>query len=603
MHIHEIRVLPDHLVNQIAAGEVIERPAAVVKELVENALDAGSSRIEVDIEQGGRKLIRVSDNGCGIGLEQLPVALQRHATSKISSMQDLERVASLGFRGEALPSIASVSRLSIRSRTQEAEHAWELELQPASPAEPDIKPAAGNAGTVISVRDLFFNVPARRKFLKTEKTELNHIDALMKRLSLARPQCAFCLRHNGRVLWDSPAGSAQQDEKRLRSLLGKGFADAALAIDLAAQASGLDLSGWVARPEFSRSQADMQYFYVNGRMVRDKLITHAVRQAYQDVLYHGRQPAYVLFLRLDPRMVDVNVHPAKTEVRFRETRLVHDFIFRGLHKALAEPVAGAASATEQAASVPAVNPSFRPSLSDQSRLPLQAHEAQAAYAFQQPPPEDAGPAAGNSSETAAASLPEETHAFPLGYAIAQLHGVYILAQNEQGLIVVDMHAAHERITYEQLKAQYNSHTITRQPLLLPQTLHVSEREARLVEEHAQAWQRMGLSLQRFSKDTIVIREIPALLGRTDAEQLVRDSLAEWLLFGTSRLVEQQVYQILSSVACHGSVRANRKLSIDEMNALLRSMEQTERSDQCNHGRPTWFQLSMQELDKMFLRGR
>jgi len=598
----EIRVLPDHLVNQIAAGEVIERPAAVVKELVENALDAGSSRIDVDIEQGGRKLIRVTDNGCGISLEQLPLALQRHATSKISSMQDLERVSSLGFRGEALPSIASVSRMSIRSRIAEAEHAWEIELQASSPAEAEIKPAAGNTGTVISVHDLFFNVPARRKFLKTDKTELNHIDALMKRLSLASPQCAFCLRHNGRVLWDSPAAGAQQNEKRLRSLLGKGFADAALGIDLNAQASGLDLSGWVARPEFSRSQADMQYFYVNGRMVRDKLITHAVRQAYHDVLYHGRQPAYVLFLSLDPRLVDVNVHPAKTEVRFRESRLVHDFIFRGLHKALAEPLAGAAPVSVEAVPTTAMNQPFQQPLSNQSRLPLQAHEAQAAYAFQQPPA-SSGLDSSNSPEISIASSPEESQLPPLGYAIAQLHGVYILAQNEQGLIVVDMHAAHERITYEQLKASYNSHSITRQPLLIPQTVHVSEREARLVEEHAEEWQRMGLNLQRFSADTIVIREIPALLGRADAEQLVRDSLAEWLLFGTSRLVEQQIYQLLSSVACHGSVRANRKLSIDEMNALLRSMEQTERSDQCNHGRPTWFQLSMQELDKMFLRGR
>ncbi|RLJ19388.1 DNA mismatch repair endonuclease MutL [bacterium endosymbiont of Escarpia laminata] len=603
-----IRQLPPQLVNQIAAGEVVERPASVVKELIENSLDAGANRIEIDVEQGGVKLMRVRDNGVGVVEDELALALSRHATSKVSSLEDLEAIQSMGFRGEALPSISSVSRLKMTSRNQESESAWEISGD-GSETEMTPRPAAHPQGTTVEVRDLFFNTPARRKFLRTEKTEFGHIETLVRRLALARFDVGFSLQHNRRQILSLPPCTQQIDrERRIADLLGAVFLENALYVEH--EAVGLKLFGWVARPTFSRSQADMQFFYVNQRMVRDRLVTHAVRQAYQDVLYHGRHPAYLLFLELDPRKVDVNVHPTKYEVRFRDGRLVHDFLFRGLHSALAETRPQTADESDAAAST---GGAFTGSLdasgsgSLQSREPIEGASPGVQHTMNWRVAERPSSyrAAFQAQKPSAAPLPqsEDETLPPLGYALGQLQGVYVLAQNHDGLILVDMHAAHERITYERFKQTYNDVGITRQPLLVPVTVRVSSREADLAESQSSILESVGLEVSRLGADALAVRGIPAILQGADAERLLRDVLSDLAEFGESRRIKEEIDKVLATMACHGSVRANRRLTLDEMNALLRDMERTERADQCNHGRPTWVQLSMTELDKLFLRGR
>jgi DNA mismatch repair protein MutL len=600
-----IQALPEHLVNQIAAGEVVERPASVAKELLENSLDAGARTIRIDVEQGGVKLIRVTDDGSGIPADDLALALSRHATSKLAALEDLERIASMGFRGEALPAIASVSRLTLTSRYTDAAHAAELDAETGQ-----TRPAALPRGTVVSVRDLFFNTPARRKFLRTEKTEFGHLEQVVKRLALVHPDVRFVLTHNGRQLLDAVAAADRAaHERRLADLLGPAFVDAAHYFEHAA--AGLRLTGWVARPSFSRSQADMQHFYVNRRMVRDKLVGHAVRQAYQDVLYHGRHPAYVLFLELAPSLVDVNVHPTKHEVRFREGRLVHDFLFRTLHDVLAEPdrATGATVVGLRRSAPGDLRAADRGAAGDsspaQTHMPLpQGRPAayRAAERWQAPGPlavAEPGHPAPDASPDLETAPPEH----PLGFALAQLHGIYVLAQNAQGLVLVDMHAAHERITYEAFKRALDSEGITAQPLLVPVTVAVSGREAQLAEDVAETLDELGLGVDRHGPASLVVRTIPALLRGSDAERLLRDVLSDLVVFGDSRRIREAINGVLGTMACHAAVRANRRLTVDEMNALLRDIERTERSGQCNHGRPTWTQLDMQQLDRLFLRGR
>ena len=595
---HKIHALPSLLVNQIAAGEVVERPASVIKELVENSLDANARQIDIDVMQGGIKKIRIMDNGFGIAKEDLPLALSRHATSKLASLEDLERISSMGFRGEALPSIASVSRLKMVSATAEDEHAWVIEG-----ADHMIKPAAHPVGTTLEVHDLFFNTPARRKFLKTEKTEFSHIEQAIKRLALARFDVGFSLKHNGREVFNvKRADDHAQMESRLKSLLGQSFVDHSLFFEH--EAAGLRMWGWVALPTFSRSQADMQHFYVNKRMVRDKLVAHAVRQAYADVLYHGRHPAYVIYLELDPALVDVNVHPTKHEVRFREGRLVHDFIFRTLHMVLAKAkpeesgIPGSQSLEKKPFPGTSENTGFKLP-AHQQNMPLNVAETEAGYAasFAAQQPVDMPEAAEQKVASNQDFIP------PLGFALAQLQGVFILAQNAKGMVIVDMHAAHERITYERLKQAIEGDGIRSQPLLLPITLNISQREAEVCEEQADLLYRLGLEIDRLGEQSVVVRAVPVLLQRASAEQLAQDLLADLVMYGASRRIEESINSVLATMACHGSVRANRKLSTDEMNALLRDIEITERSGQCNHGRPTWIQLSMDQLDKLFMRGQ
>ena len=602
--------LPPELVNQIAAGEVIERPASVVKELIENSLDAGASRIDIDIEEGGARLIRIRDDGGGIDAEDLPLALTSHATSKIASFEDLERVGTLGFRGEALPSIASISRFSMVSRPAASDHALRIEV--AGGKEPSVRPAQHAHGTTIEVRDLFYNLPARRKFLRAERTEFNHIDDLVKSIALARNRVEFRLSHNGKpVRLLRPLRDADEVARRVGDVLGQEFVENSLRVEHAG--AGLSLSGWVGLPTASRAQADQQYFHVNGRLVRDRVVAHAVRQAYADVLFHGRHAAFVLFLELDPSWVDVNVHPAKSEVRFRESRLVHDFLYRSLHEALAGARAGASSMpVPGGAEVSTVAATANSPYRYQGGLGLAGagvgDAALAAYATLLGTPQGglAGAAStpllpqhalGTDAQAQAADIP------PLGYALAQLHGVYVLAENAHGLIMVDMHAAHERITYERLKLAQQGDGIRAQLLLVPVTLAVSEREAAAAEEHAERFAELGFDVLRSGPQGISVRRVPSLLAAGDVSRLVRDVLADLMTHGNSRRVEEAGNELLSTMACHGSVRANRRLSIPEMNALLRDMEATERSGQCNHGRPTWVQLGMQELDRLFLRGR
>ncbi len=637
-----IRLLSPRLANQIAAGEVVERPASVAKELIENALDAGAGRIDIEIEQGGVKLIRVRDDGAGISQEDLPLALSRHATSKIADLDDLEAVASLGFRGEALASISSVSRLALTSRTEEQEAASRVEVE-GRDMDATIAPAAHPVGTTVEVRDLFFNTPARRKFLRTEKTEFNHLEECVRRQALSRFDTGFTLRHNQRVIQSlRPASSAIDRERRIGSLCGQQFIDNAVVID--AEATGVRLWGWVALPTFSRSQADLQYFFVNGRVIKDRLVAHAVRQAYRDVLYNNRHPAFVLYLEVDPASVDVNVHPTKHEVRFRDGRLVHDFIFRTLHKALADVrpddhLKGAVaqsqwrqpSAHAQAFGVqvampdagggnsPSVSESAAPQANGYAQAtPQQEWQARDQMAFYQSLNQGGGvegPGAGSSPLDAGQSIQGERIPVtttppahqgddpPLGYAIAQLHGIYILAQSQQGLIVVDMHAAHERITYERMKRALEAQDLKSQPLLVPVSLAVSQKEAALAETHADELMQLGLRVERIGPETLAVRQVPALLRGADTEQLVRDVLSDLIENGESDRVEAVVHELLGTMACHGSVRANRQLTIPEMNSLLRDMEATERSGQCNHGRPTWTVMTLPELDKLFLRGR
>ncbi|MEJ2059061.1 MAG: DNA mismatch repair endonuclease MutL [Gammaproteobacteria bacterium] len=598
-----IRQLPPQLINQIAAGEVVERPASVVKELLENSLDAGARAIHVETEQGGTRRIRVRDDGIGIPADELALALSRHATSKITSLDDLERVNSLGFRGEALPSIASVSRLTLTSRARDAEHAWQVSSD-GSDRVGEPQPAAHDTGTSVDVRDLFFNVPARRKFLRTERTEHQHIEQLLRRIALSRYEIAFELRHNGRTVNRWPVAQDQAGMgRRVAEVCGEPFVEEAVFIEHAA--AGLRLWGWIARPTFSRAQADLQYFYVNGRMVRDKVIAHAVRQAYQDVLYHGRHPAFVLYLELDPALVDVNAHPTKHEVRFREQRLVHDFLYRTLSEAIAglRPGANApqpvlTADAERTGSAPHPDTAGRvwQSPPRQSGLGLAAAEQTAVYAALHEPAV-AQAVAAEAEMQPGADIP------PLGYALAQLAGIYILAENAQGLVLVDMHAAHERITYEQLKTAWAGEGIRAQPLLVPLKLHVSQAEAELAETHDTVFRELGLELDRIGPEALMVRAVPALLARSDVAQLVRDVLADLRVHGESSRLAEHRNEILSTMACHGSVRANRRLTQAEMDALLRDMERTERSGQCNHGRPTWVQLSIAQLDKLFLRGQ
>lgn len=587
-----IQRLPSQLINQIAAGEVIERPASVVKELLENSLDAGATRIELDVEQGGKRLIRVRDDGQGIAPEELDLALSRHATSKIRSLEDLEQVRSMGFRGEALPSIASVSRLTLTSRTAEDEHGWTVAAEAREPPY-EGRPAPHPQGTTVEVHELFFNTPARRKFLRTDKTEFGHVDQVVRRLALSRFDVGVQLRHNRRSIYAlAPASGTEARERRLGELLGAAFLEHAVAVDF--EAAGLRLWGWIGLPTFSRSQADLQYFFVNGRMVRDRLVAHAVRQSYQDVLYHGRHPAYVLYLELEPRLVDVNAHPAKHEVRFREGRMVHDFVFHTLHDALAQVRPGQHRAapviersTERSATL-AVAPQGR-----QRPMALSVEEQAVAYGALHDAAGSQGPAPGEE--------PAETP--PLGFALAQLHGLYILAQNADGLVIVDMHAAHERITYERLKSAHNAAGVHGQPLLVPESLHVSPPEADAAEAHRATFDQLGFEVDRTGPETLVVRRVPSTLRDADVAALVRDVLADLMAHGTTERVHQAVNDVLSTMACHGSVRANRRLTIAEMNALLRDMERTERSGQCNHGRPTWRQLGIEELDRLFMRGR
>ena len=596
-----IQALPEHLINQIAAGEVIERPSSVVKELVENALDAGATRIDVDLEAGGVKRVRVRDNGSGIAADELKLALTRHATSKIASLDDLESVRSMGFRGEALPSIASVSRFSLTSRTTDAAHAHAVEVDNGEIGV--LKPAQHPVGTTAEMRELFFNVPARRKFLRAERTELGHVEDWLRAIALARPEVAFTLTHNGRLLMRDDI-AAQAPESRVDAMLGADFLAHSLRIDHSA--AGLRLCGYVGLPTAARAQNDRQFFYVNRRLVRDRVIAHAVRQAYADVLFHGRHPAFVLFLELDPLLVDVNAHPAKTEVRFREQRLVHDFLFRSLHEALAHTRAGQA-ATIAAPVFP--SPSTTSFVPHQSGLGLRVAEPLVAY----------GSVYGrNDGETIAASVlspmwsravdaiseaTAEDEIPPLGFAIAQLHGVYVLAQNAHGLVLVDMHAAHERITYERLKAQQACGDIASQQLLVPTMVAVTRREADAAEDHQAAFLKLGIELARSGETSVLIKRIPVLLDGANVERLVRDVLAEFVQHDSSRRLEETANELLSTLACHASVRANRRLTVPEMNALLRQMEATERSGQCNHGRPTWVQWTMQDLDRVFQRGR
>jgi DNA mismatch repair protein MutL len=627
-----IKLLSPRLANQIAAGEVVERPSSVIKELLENSLDAGATRLDIDIEDGGISLMRVRDNGGGIEKDDLPLALSRHATSKIYELDDLEAVATLGFRGEALASISSVARLTLLSSTNEESAGWQVVAE-GRDMETEVSPAPHPRGTTVEVRDLFFNTPARRKFLRTEKTEYTHLEDIVKRLALSRFDVAFNLRHNGRAIYAWRAGDTQlEQERRVAQVCGPTFMENALFITM--ERNNLRLWGWVALPTFSRSQADLQHFYVNGRSIRDKLVSHAVRQAYQDVLYHGRHPAFVLYLEVDPANVDVNVHPTKHEVRFRDNRSVHDFIYSSLHHALAkvrpeDSLDKNISRTADELTSPIVqglavgefgaqeNLQLRSSMPNISATGSQSYSTIHQYQSNYSRPNVSGVSEqlktyGNlmqSSSTSAATLtatfPEsgDDNIPPLGYAIAQLKGIYILAENTQGLILVDMHAAHERITYERLKEAFTNGGIQAQPLLVPESIAVSQKEADCAEEHQHTFKNLGFELQRAGPESILIRQIPVALNRSRVDQLVRDVLADLIEHGTSERIQHHINEILSTIACHASVRANRKLTLPEMNALLRDMEATERSGMCNHGRPTWFQVSMQDLDKMFMRGK
>ena len=638
-----IQRLPDHLVNQIAAGEVVERPAAALKELLENSIDAGASRVTVDLAEGGIRLIRVNDNGGGIAADDLALALDRHATSKIRSLDDLEHVGTLGFRGEGLASIAAISRLTLTSRPPGAEMAWQVLAQDGALHPPE--PAAHAEGTTVEVADVYFNTPARRKFLKSPNTEYAHCEAAFERIALAHPEVEMTLRHNGKVSWRLARHTLAE---RVGQLLGNDFAAGALSVD--AQAAGLTLSGFAGSPTLGKSSRDAQYFFVNGRFVRDKLVNHAVRQAYHDVLHHDRHPSYALFLTLDPAAVDVNVHPTKVEVRFREAQAVHQFIFHAVNKALAASKAGADSPAEGAADAldaPAASgarapllgsfepPPRRPASSGagggggsgsglrydsaprQSRLPLsvaehgggsgfyaslfagvrEAEQAASTPERHTPSQPDAPPSAASLPTRHDDALP------PLGFALAQLHGVCILAQNADGLVVVDMHAAHERIVYERLKTQFDAQAIVQQPLLLPVAFAADRLETAAAHDHAEALAALGLELAVLGPGQLAVRAAPALLKDADPVPLARAMLQDLREHGGSQALTEHRNALLATMACHGAVRANRSLTLPEMNALLRDMEATERSGQCNHGRPTWRALSMKELDGLFMRGQ
>ena len=569
-----IHRLSEFVANQIAAGEVVERPASIVKELIENSLDAGARSIRTMIENGGVKRIVVQDDGCGIAPDDLRLAVSRFATSKITEPDDLDSVQTLGFRGEALASAASVSKLSITSAISAGSG---MTLTMAGGTEQTFKPAAHPVGTTVEVADLFYNTPARRKFLKTERTETGHVSDAVRRLALAHGDVAFELRHGQRALERLPAG------RDLDAIMGAEFLSQAIAIDT--DNGDLRLSGWIGLPGYTRAQANAQFFFVNGRAVQDRLAGHAVRQAYRDVMFHGRHPVFVLFLELDPGSVDVNVHPTKREVRFRDSRRVHDFVFASIHRLLTDARPGTDSGAAPSDRLPPGRNHGHASF-PQTSMSLSSLIAEApATAVRD------APAMGDGD------VP------PLGYALAQLHGVYILSQNEEGLVVVDMHAAHERITYEKLKTDYGGGKLTAQRLLVPMALDVTPREADLAETHAEELAKLGLGIDRTGPRSCVIREVPSLLADGDVAALVRDLLDEIAEFGTSDAIQAQAEELLASMACHGSARANRRLSVPEMNAILREMETTPNGGQCNHGRPTFYVQSMRQLDHLFLRGR
>lgn len=594
-----IRLLPDQLISQIAAGEVIERPSAVVKELLENAIDAGATQISIRLEAGGVKRIAITDNGSGIPHEQMALALTRHATSKIADLHDLENVATLGFRGEALASIASVAQLTITSRTRDAAHAWQVQGHDPSSA----SPASGALGTMVDVQDLYFNTPARRKFLKSEQTEYGHCLDIVKRIALARPDLNFSVTHNGKTTeyWQQSTLSERSAE-----ILGDTFAQARLPLE--ASAGPVSLFGLIGLPTAARGRADAQYFYVNGRFVRDKLLTHAVRSAYQDVLHGDRYPAYVLQLQLDPSLVDVNVHPSKIEVRFRDSRAVHQFVFHAVSRSLATTAPGAddsVAASEPARVSPFAIPWGRQTMRQPSlgvAQPLARYGDMFAETLQAA---QASTAAGSSFSVNPGSVGEsgddDTH--PLGFALAQLHGIYVLAQNRSGLVLVDMHAAHERILYEQFKQALETQSVTLQSLLIPVSFHADAVEVGTAEEYQETLHSLGFDIAVMSPTTLAVRAIPALLKNADAQSLARDLLRDLREFGGSEVLTERRNELLGTLACHTAVRANRALTIPEMNALLRQMEATERADQCNHGRPTWVQLAIQDLDRLFLRGQ
>ena len=602
-----IQPLSDQLISQIAAGEVVERPSAVVKELLENALDAGATQISVRLEQGGVKRIAITDNGRGIASEQLPLALARHATSKINSLTELENVATLGFRGEALASIASVSQLTLTSRTADAAHAWEITGVQNLDQKSTVAPSSGAPGTTVDVLDLYFNTPARRKFLKTEQTEFGHCAEVVRRIALSRPDVSFSLTHNGKTIdhW-----AINDIAKRSAHILGNEFSGARLPLE--ETAGPLHLHGFIGLPTASKARGDAQYFYVNGRFVRDKLLMHAVRSAYQDVLHGDRYPSYVISLDLNPALVDVNVHPSKIEVRFRDSRAVHQFVFHAVSRALAQTSATAFGA------VPSPTPA--PS----SALPWLREQQQATFAPQFNTPYGVAQSAANygalfnsdpaSNDSNAPFLQSAMNAhaaaqtmsddeFPLGFALAQLHGIFILAQNTKGLVLVDMHAAHERILYEQLKHALDDNAMQVQPLLIPITFYADGVEVGTAEDSKDILQSLGFDIAALSPTTLAVRAVPALLKNADAQSLARDVLRDVREFGASRVLLERRNELLGTLACHTAVRANRTLTVPEMNALLRQMEATERADQCNHGRPTWVQLELSDLDKLFERGR
>ncbi|MGO9994560.1 MAG: DNA mismatch repair endonuclease MutL [Steroidobacteraceae bacterium] len=600
-----IQVLSDELINQIAAGEVIERPASVVKELVENSLDAAAKRIDVELERGGCGLIRVRDDGIGISPREIGIALARHATSKIASLDDLENIATLGFRGEALPSIASVSRLSLISRCAEAQHAWTVEARDGELNAP--KPASHPQGTSLEVRDLFFNVPARRKFLRTEATEFQHAVRMLERLALSRFDVGFTLSHNGKRVWTlPPAGSPAERLARVAKVCGEDFASH--VIELRHETESLRLHGWLALPTFSRTQSDLQFAFLNGRFVRDRLVAGAARLAYHDVLFNGRFPAYLLYLELDPTMVDVNAHPQKLEVRFRDSRRIHDFLFRTVERALADT----RPTTESAGSAPldwltgsATYSNVAPP--NQARFvlpeskPRLSTDAYRSF-LETMPPEGPDAAVRDSAAALSNGAPPSAVAAPLGYAIAQLHGVYILAQTAEGMVLVDMHAAHERVMYEGMKKLLQGQT-AQQQLLVPEVLQVTPAQAEAAEEHAAEFSALGFAVTRLAPDQLALRAVPSLLSGRDPAGVVRDVLSDLVETGHSRRVEESINHLLGTMACHAAVRAQRSLTLPEMNALLRDMERTDRADQCNHGRPTWVRLSLGDLDRLFMRGR
>jgi len=618
-----IQLLPDTLISQIAAGEVIERPASVVKELVENALDARARRVEVELERGGCGLIRVKDDGIGIDPAELPLALARHATSKIASLEDLASVVTLGFRGEALPSIASIARVSLLSRAAPQPHAWSVAVHDGAVSAPI--PASHPPGTSVEVRDLFFSVPARRKFLRSESTEYQHTARMLERLALSRFDVAFSLLHNGKTIWTlPPAVSAAERLQRVAKLCGDDFA--AHVMEVRYDSDDLRLSGWLALPTFSRSQSDLQFSFLNGRFVRDKLLAGAVRLAYQDTMFHGRFCAYLLYLDMDATQVDVNAHPQKLEVRFRDSRRIHEFVFRTLERALADTRPSAASAgsghsawligagpatMNQPYATPQSADQQHP-ISHQARFHLppapSARAVDAYRAFLAPADSVAQSTASpaeNVPQSVAQGVAEGATAAtdaPLGFAIAQLHGVYILSQSADGMVLVDMHAAHERIVYESMKKLLAGET-AQQQLLLPEMLQVTPTQADVAETHAQEFAELGFVLERRAPDRLSLRAIPSLLAGRDPAGIVRDVLSDLSELGQSRRVQESINHLLATMACHAAVRARRNLSVPEMNALLRDMEGTDRADQCNHGRPTWVRLSLQDLDRLFLRGR